>query len=139
MKALGQFASHERAHNFGIHRLGQNLHGKNVVVAVDDEAGEEVGFAEDHAVGIGVLDDRRPIRDGIGDALTKQRPKVGNQLARDQAEGNLRRARIERAAEDLPAMIRYRDQRAGPHSVGRNDVGAVNPDMAIFQARRAAS
>ena len=44
------------AHGFGVHRLGEDLQRKDVVVAVDDEAGQEIGLAEDDAVGIGVAD-----------------------------------------------------------------------------------
>ena len=40
----------------GVHGLGENLHRENVVVAVDDEAGQEIGLAEDRAVGFGVCE-----------------------------------------------------------------------------------
>ena len=60
------------AHGLGVHGLGENLHGENVVVAIDDEAGEEIGLAEDDAVGVGVVNDRLAIGYGVGDALAKQ-------------------------------------------------------------------
>jgi hypothetical protein len=73
-----------RTHDLCIHGLGEDLHRENVVVAVYDEPRQEIGFAEDHAVGIGVADERFAIGDGIGDALTKQRRKIGyDWLARD--------------------------------------------------------
>ena len=40
-----------------IESLGQRLHGKHIVVLVEDEPGQQVGLAEDHAVGIGVARD----------------------------------------------------------------------------------
>ena len=66
-----------------VHRLGEDLQGQDVVVAVDDQAGKEIGFAEDDAVGVGVADERLAIGDGIGDALAKKAP------------GNPRRGRCE--------------------------------------------
>ena len=113
MQALGQLGSKSLAHDLGVHGLGENLHRENVVVAIDDEAGQEIGFAEDHAVGIGVVDDRLAIGDGIGDALAQQRREIGDRLVRDQADGDLRGAGIERGAEGLAAMIGDGDQRAG--------------------------
>ena len=49
------------AHAFGVHALRENLHRKNVVVAIDDQSGQEISFAENYAIGICVFNDRLAI------------------------------------------------------------------------------
>ena len=44
------------ADRIGVHGLGEDLEGKNVVAAVDKEARQEIRLAEDDAVGVGVMD-----------------------------------------------------------------------------------
>src|ERR1022692_4868879 len=138
MKPLGQLGNKGIAYRFRIHSLGENLHRENVVVAVDNETGQEISFAEDYAVGIGVVDDGLAKGDGVGDALAEQRREVGDGLVRDQADSDLRRAGIERGAEGLAAMIHNADQGACGNALGRNNVGAVDPDVTVLQARCAA-
>src|ERR1700733_707303 len=104
-KAFAQLGDQRGANDFRIHGLGENLQGENVVIAIDDEAGKEISLAEDDAVGVGVVDDRLAIGDGIGDALAQQGRKVFDGVARNQANGDLGGIGIERAAENLAAMI----------------------------------
>ena len=80
VQAVGQFRENRLAYGIGVHGLGEDLQGKNVAVTVDDQAGEEVGFAEDHAVGFGVVDQKLAIGDGIGDALAQQGGKIRDGL-----------------------------------------------------------
>ena len=40
----------------GVHPLVQGLHDEVVAVAIDHQGGEQVGFAVDHAVGVGIAD-----------------------------------------------------------------------------------
>ena len=50
--------SQRLAHYLRVHGLSEDLHRENVVVAIDDETGKEIGFAEDDAVGVGVVNGR---------------------------------------------------------------------------------
>ena len=59
-----------------VHRLGEDLDGKKVVVAVDDQAGKEVAFAEDHAIGIGVAHHPFAIGDCVLNSLAHQAGQV---------------------------------------------------------------
>ena len=77
-----------------VYRLGEDLQRKDVGITIDDEAGQEVAFTEDEAVGIGVVDDALAIGDGVGDALAEQRGEVLDRVARDlfcgdHADGDL--------------------------------------------------
>jgi hypothetical protein len=49
------------SHGFRIHRLRQDLHRCQVIVAIDDQPGQEVPFAKNYAVGIAIPDDPFPI------------------------------------------------------------------------------
>jgi Rad3-related DNA helicase len=61
------------------------LQREDVVVAVHNQAGQKIGFAEDEAIGICVVDERHAIGDGAGDALPQQGGKVVDRLARNKA------------------------------------------------------
>ena len=134
VQSVREFFEDRLADGIGVHGLGENLQGEDVAVAVDDQSGEEIGFAENYAIGFGVVDQRLAIGNGIGDALAKQGWKIGDRIGRDHADRDLRGTRIESGAERLAAMIGDANQRAGRNVFGGDDVGAVDPDMAIFQA-----
>ncbi len=138
MKPLAHLGNQSRTHALGIHGLRKDLHGNNVVIAVHDQPGQEIGFAENHAVGIRIANHGLAIGDGIGEARAKQRRKIANRLLRDHSNSDLRRTGIERTAEALAAVIHYADQRAGGNAIGRNDVGPIDPDVTVFQAGSAA-
>ena len=111
---------------------------EDVAVAVDDEAGEEVGFAEDDAVGFGVCYQGLAVGDGGGDSLAKQVGKISDWVVRDHADGDLGRAGVERGAEGLATVVGDADEGAGLDAFGGDDVGAVDPDVAVFEADGAA-
>jgi len=113
VQPLRQLGNHGGAYQLGIHGLGENLQRENVVVAVDDQARQEISFAEDDAVSIRVVDKRLAIGNGISDALAKQGREIGDHVMRNQADGDLRRAGIERTPEKLSAMICDCDERSG--------------------------
>src|SRR5208282_1277971 len=85
----------------GVHGLGKDLEGEDVVVAVGDEAREEVRFAEDEAVGVGVVDYGLAVGERVGDALFQECGKVGDRLGGDHADGDLRGAGVEGRAQGL--------------------------------------
>src|SRR5580698_5188560 len=64
MKAGGEFGEDRLADGIGVHGLGEDLERENVVVAVDDEAGKEIGFAEDKTKSVGVVDERFAVGEG---------------------------------------------------------------------------
>src|SRR5208283_5861984 len=92
MQLLGQLRKQSGAHDLCVHSLSDNLHGENVVVAVDDKAGQEIGFAEDDAVSVGVANDRLAVGDGFDDALAKKSREISDRIMRNQADGDLRGA-----------------------------------------------
>ena len=53
-QVLVQRGQNAAAGGFGVHGLGQRLDGEQVVVAIHDQPGQEIAFAEDDAVSIGV-------------------------------------------------------------------------------------
>jgi hypothetical protein len=114
------------------------LQRKDVRITIDDEAGQEVAFAEDEAVGVGIVDDALAVGDGIGDALAEQCGEVGDRVAGDEADGDLGGAGIERRSEGFAAMVGNGDYIAGTGAIYGCDVGAVDPDVAGFQAGCAA-
>jgi hypothetical protein len=65
------------------------LHGEDVVVAVDDQARQEIRLTEDQTIGIAVVNKSLAIGKGIGDALTEEREKIGDRLARNKPDRNL--------------------------------------------------
>ena len=79
------------ANRVGIHCLGENLERENIVVAIDDESGKEIGFAEDDTIGIGVADEislGRRLRQRF--ARRSKRSEIGDRLMRDHADRDLR-------------------------------------------------
>jgi len=80
------------AHGCGVDRLGQDLQRYNIVIAIDDEAGEKVGFAEDESVGVGMGDEVHfiAIGDGGANALGDQNGQISNRTVRDHADCDLR-------------------------------------------------
>src|ERR1700748_2642852 len=51
---LGQRVDDYLPEIFSIEGLGENLHGEDVVIAIDDESGQQVGFTENDAIGVSV-------------------------------------------------------------------------------------
>src|SRR5262249_29186821 len=74
---------------------------------------------------------------GLRNTLVNQSRKIADRRVRKHANRDLRRTGIERKAERLAALIRDRDERPRSDAVIGNNVGAVDPDVARFQARRA--
>src|SRR5207253_4441472 len=69
-----------------VHGLGEHLERDNVVVAVHDQAGEEVGLAENQPVGIGVADHEVSITQRFPDSLAKRSEEHTSEL---QSRGHL--------------------------------------------------
>src|SRR5450631_192989 len=138
VQAVGQFREHRLAHGLRVHCLSKNLQGKNVAVAVNDEAGEKVGFGEDDPVSFGVADQGGAVGNGIADPLAQQGGKIRDGVVLDHADGNLRGGGVESGAEWFATVVGDADYGAGKGGVGRDDVGAVDPDVSVFQARGAA-
>ncbi len=106
LEAVGEFFENCLADGIGVHGLREDLEGKNVVVAIDDESGEKIGFAEDQTVGVGVADDGLAIGDGVGDSLAKQRRKIGDRIRRRSCEW-----RFEKSSNREPFPWSCRDGR----------------------------
>ena len=102
---LGECGEDGFANGVGVHGLGEDLEGEDVAVAIDDEAGEKVGFAEDEAVGVGIVDYVLAVGDGVGDAVAQKCGEIRDWIGRDHADGDLRGTRVEGRAHGLAAMI----------------------------------
>jgi len=74
---LDQLLRDSVAKVFPVEGLREHLHDEDVVVSVYDQAGEQVGFAEDDAVGVGVADVVLAEGDGMVEALAQQRKQLG--------------------------------------------------------------
>ena len=114
------------ANGFRVHCLGEDLQRKDVLIFIDDEAGEKVGFAKDEAVGVGIVHNFLAIGDGIGNSLAQKGWEIADLIARNEANRDLRSGRIERRSEKLSARIGYgydgirvRPRRRRQHPTGR--------------------
>ena len=101
----GQCFNHDLADGLGIHGLGKNLDREHVVVAIDDEARQKISLAEDDTVGVGIRDELLAVGDGGTNAIGDQGRQVGDFIARDHADRDLRRAAVEGRAQELAAEI----------------------------------
>ncbi len=97
---LGESGENGFADGVGVHGLGEDLDGEDVVVAIDDEAGEEVGFAEDEAVGVGIADEVLAVGDGVGDAVSQKCGEIRDWIGRDHADRDLRGTGVEGRADE---------------------------------------
>jgi hypothetical protein len=122
-----------------IHRLGKKLHGKQIVIAIHNQTGEKVSLAEHHTISVGIAHHFFPIRGSGPNALAQQTLQILHRLRRNHADGNLRGAAVERGPQRFAALIRDLDQRSGSNALRRNNVGTIDPDVAVFQAIRAAA
>ncbi len=118
--------------------MGEDLQRKDVPIFINNETGQEVSLTENDAEGVGVADYPFTVGDGISDAQAEQRGEIRHRLVRQHADGDLRGAGVESGAEGLAAMVEDADERAGRNAVGRGDIGAVDPDVAGFEAVGAA-
>jgi len=124
------------AHSCGVHGLGQDLYAENVAIAIDDQAGQEIGFAEDDAVGVRICDEFviLAVSDGGANALRNQSGQIGHRSVRDHADRDLRRGTVERGSEKLAAWIENADDGAGRHVFFFGNIRAINPRVARLQA-----
>ena len=127
------------ADRFRIHRLGKHLDGKQIVVTVHDQAGQKVAFAEDHAIGVAVVDHAFAIADGFLNTFPQQAGRSFTGVGRNHADGDLRGAAVERGAQKFAAIIGDAHAVPGRNSVCGDDVGAIDPDVAVLQALGAAA
>jgi hypothetical protein len=103
--------------------LGEDLNREHVVVTIDDEARQEVGFAENDPIGIRVADDGFAIANSRSNSLAQQSRKIRDRLAGNEANSDLRGAGIERYTKRLAAMVcdcdESREQRLSPSGDSR--------------------
>ena len=118
--------------------FGQALHYNEIAVLVDDQAGQLVGFAKTEAAGIvGGVEHWFAARDGCAQAQLQQiQPSsLIESLARDKAQGDLRRGTIERGAQEDSAIVGHGQERF--FRIWRSDcfyVGRVDPKMTGAEA-----
>src|ERR1019366_1344187 len=123
-----------------IESLGQRLHGKHFVVLVEDEPGQQVSLAEDHAVGIAVARDLLAKANRSGNAIPQQSRELrfADFVASQEADRNLRCTAVERRSQMAAALIADMHQRSSSSLGGRHEIGAIDPQVSASQARRAA-
>ena len=94
-KVLGQLLRDDVANILAVEGLRQHLHDEHVVVLVHDQAGQQVGLAEDHAVGIAVANVFLAEAHGIVDPAAQRATEVPLSpmiLRGQQPNGDLRRS-----------------------------------------------
>ncbi len=134
---LAQRVDNGLAHGLGIHGLREDLQRDHVVIAVDDEAGQKIGFAENDAVGVGIGDKFLAIGDGGANAFGDERGQIVDRAVRDHADGDLRRRTVKRAAQEFAARIEDADDGAGSRALrsdgGFDDIRPIDPGMPRLQ------
>src|ERR1700693_801715 len=79
--------------------LAERLDNEVISVGIDDDGGQQVGFAIDQAIRVGIFDDGFSIGRGSADALGEKSAVDGNVFAREQADGDLRFVAVKRGGE----------------------------------------
>src|SRR5581483_1755919 len=110
------------AHWVRIHRLGEDLQGKDVVISIDDEAWQKICFAENQPVSVTVLDYSFPVGNCLLQTLAQQRIEIRHDFTRQQTDRNLRCAAIQGRAQKPAALVFDSDQRPWLSTVRRDDV-----------------
>ena len=113
--------------------LAERLDYEVISVDIDDDGGQQVGFAVDQAIRVGIFDDGFAIGCGVADAFGEKGAVDGNVFAREQADGDLRFVTVKRASVIAPALVGDADDGAGFCRRAAN-VAAIDPGMAGAQA-----
>ncbi len=135
-----QDACAEAANGRRVEPASKKLQDDEVVVLVDDEAGQLIGFAEAEPAGVGVAgEERLAADDGGAEAGLKQfEPALPvERFAGDEAEGDLRRRAIERRANEQAAAVGHLEQRGrivGCLILDGFNVRGVDPEVAGAKA-----
>jgi hypothetical protein len=81
-----------------------------------------------------------PETDGAGDSLSYQRTQshVIDLFRRDQADGNLGRAAVQRRSQPPPALIAHMNKRSGRRIRLAGKVRSIYPGMSATQASSSA-
>ena len=117
-----------------VHALREGLEDEGVVVEIDDEAWEAIGFGEDEAAGGGILNGAAAVGDGGLEAGAEEGFVEGFDLGGKEAEGDLGGGGEVGGAEGETAGVENGDGVAGAGVVGTVDVGGVDPDVAGSEA-----
>src|ERR1017187_3570247 len=138
---LGHGLAHHAAKVLAIKRLGQELHGEHVVVLVDNQARQQVGFAEDDAVGAGVAGKLFAELHCAVDSLAQKSQKAafGDYGRRQQPDRDLRGTAVKGRTEFAAALILHMDQCAGGYVASLCEIGAIDPEMSRLKASGSAS
>ena len=114
----------------GVHALVEGLDHQVIAVAVHDQGGQQVGFAVDHAVGVGVADHCAAMIFGGAQAAQVEIAADLFDLAREHAQGDLRGGAVVRRAERAAARVGDFDGGAGLGAVAIGDVAGEDPGVA---------
>jgi len=117
-----------------VHALREGLEDESVVVEIDDQAREAIGFGEDEAAGGGVLDGAAAVGDGGLESGTEEGFVEGFDLGGEEAEGDLGRGGEVGGTEGETTVVEDGDGVAGAGVVGTVDIGGVDPDVAGGEA-----
>ena len=114
----------------GVHALVEGLDDEVVAIAIHDQGGQEVGFAVDDAVGVGVVDDGAAVLLGGAEALQIEIAADLFDLPREHADGDLGGGAVVRRAEGAAALVGDLDGLAGLGAVAVHDVAGEDPRVA---------
>ena len=118
----------------GVHALVERLHDEVIAVAIDDQRGEQVGFAVDDAVGVAIVDHGAAVLFGGAEAAQKEIAADLFDLPREHAQGDLRRGTVVRGAERASARVGDLDGLAGLGAIAIGDVAGEDPRVAAGDA-----
>src|SRR5439155_14931897 len=114
----------------------QGLHAEAVGVAIDDQAGEEIGLAVDEAscaAALRIRHDRvaQPFR--LRQAAREESVVDRFVLAREQPHRDLALRAVEGLADEPAAFVGEPDHFSAGERFGRAEIGAVDPDVALVE------
>ena len=118
----------------GVHTLIEELDDEVVTVAIDHEAGQEVAFSVNEAIGIGVLDGALAEIEGRAEAVEVEGAVEGFVLVGEEAESDLRGGAVMGDAEALASLIENADRFAGLGLAAVSDVAGIDPRMSGLDA-----
>jgi hypothetical protein len=118
--------------------LSKALYNQIVSVAIDDEAREKISFRVDAAADVRIDTGASAEFIGLIEAATEEHLIDGHVTAGEKSESDLRRRAVERFSNDAVAFILNGGDCAGRHTVHRENIAAINPEVTAPDSRNSA-
>ena len=120
----------ERFDDVGLDRVGplsEGLHDDMRAVAVDDEAGHQIGIGKDDAVGVGVRDDAFAEVLGTLNVATVEANVRYGRLLRQHAEDDFGRGTVVRGTKSIVASVEDTNNLSGLGVTRSDEIATIDP------------